>query len=309
MEESMRVRGVEGIGHLSRDLERLADGHRTVTDALGQGGAVDELQDERQLPCDILEPEDRADVRMIERRQRPRLVGKAARDVDVVAERRVQQLDGDGPAKARVASAVDCARAALTEPAGDLEYADAIALDQWWGCCRADILITPANGSRHFRELSGGGVCLEERRHLAVQAGVFTTQPPEQRGARLPIAFQDLMEHALHALPVHGAHTISSRQRKTGESVNSGARIVARPQQNGTAVLGPFMHASVRRYVGYCAWNRLRYVRNPDTARRMSRLNPTSEWMSRDVADLRIVPDDIWTAANPSRDERCGGDR
>ena len=67
---------------------------------------------------------------MIERRQRPRLVGKAARDVGVVAERRVQQLDGDGPAKARVASAVDRAHAALTEPAGDLEYADAIALDQ-----------------------------------------------------------------------------------------------------------------------------------------------------------------------------------
>ena len=58
MEESVRVRGVEGIGHLSRDLERLADGHRTATDALGKGGAVDELQDERQLPCDILEPEE-----------------------------------------------------------------------------------------------------------------------------------------------------------------------------------------------------------------------------------------------------------
>ena len=150
---------------------------------------------------------------MIEGRQRPRLVGKAARDVGVVAERPVQQLDRDVPAKARVVSAVDRAHAALTEPAGDLEYTDAIALDQRSGRRPGDILVAPANGSRHFRELSGGGVCLEERRHLAVQIGVLTTQPPEQRRAPLLVALQNLMKYALHVLPVHGAHTLSSRQR------------------------------------------------------------------------------------------------
>src|SRR5436309_1721718 len=50
-------------------------------------------------------------------------------------------------------------------------------------------------------------------------------------------------------------------------------------------------------YVGLLVWNRLRYVKNPDTGKRVSRLNPTSEWMSREVPQLRIVPDDIWTAA------------
>src|SRR5258706_9882367 len=50
-------------------------------------------------------------------------------------------------------------------------------------------------------------------------------------------------------------------------------------------------------YVGRLVWNRLRYVKNPDTGKRVSRLNPTSEWMSREVPQLRIVPDDIWTAA------------
>src|SRR5258706_13429529 len=49
-------------------------------------------------------------------------------------------------------------------------------------------------------------------------------------------------------------------------------------------------------YVGRLVWNRLRYVKNPDTGKRVSRLNPTSEWMSREVPRLRIVPDDIWTA-------------
>jgi len=50
-------------------------------------------------------------------------------------------------------------------------------------------------------------------------------------------------------------------------------------------------------YVGRLVWNRLRYVKNPDTGRRVSRLNPTTEWMSREVQELRIVPDDLWTDA------------
>ena len=38
-------------------------------------------------------------------------------------------------------------------------------------------------------------------------------------------------------------------------------------------------------------------MKNPDTGKRVSRLNPTSEWMSKEVPELRIVPDDLWTAA------------
>src|SRR5215204_1806537 len=41
----------------------------------------------------------------------------------------------------------------------------------------------------------------------------------------------------------------------------------------------------------------LTHQKNPDTGKRVSRLNPTSEWMSREVPDLRIVPDELWTAA------------
>ena len=33
--------------------------------------------------------------------------------------------------------------------------------------------------------------------------------------------------------------------------------------------------------VGRLVWNRLRYVKNPDTRKRVSRFNPTSEWMAR----------------------------
>ena len=33
-------------------------------------------------------------------------------------------------------------------------------------------------------------------------------------------------------------------------------------------------------YVGRLIWNRLRYIKNPDTGRRVSRLNPRSEWIN-----------------------------
>lgn len=50
-------------------------------------------------------------------------------------------------------------------------------------------------------------------------------------------------------------------------------------------------------YIGRLVWNRLRYVKNPDTGKRVSRLNPEAEWMRKEVPELRIVADDLWTAA------------
>lgn len=50
-------------------------------------------------------------------------------------------------------------------------------------------------------------------------------------------------------------------------------------------------------YVGRLIWNRLRYVKNPDTGKRVSRLNPEAEWMQKEVPQLRIVSDDLWADA------------
>lgn len=49
-------------------------------------------------------------------------------------------------------------------------------------------------------------------------------------------------------------------------------------------------------YVGRMVWNRLRYLKDPDTGRRVSRLNPPSALVTADVPDLRIVPDALWQA-------------
>jgi hypothetical protein len=46
-------------------------------------------------------------------------------------------------------------------------------------------------------------------------------------------------------------------------------------------------------YVGKLVWNRLRFIKDPETGKRVSRSNPESEWITHDVPDLRIIADDL----------------
>lgn len=42
-------------------------------------------------------------------------------------------------------------------------------------------------------------------------------------------------------------------------------------------------------YIGRLVWNRLHYLKDPKTGKRVSRLNPEAAWVIRDVPDLRIL--------------------
>lgn len=47
-------------------------------------------------------------------------------------------------------------------------------------------------------------------------------------------------------------------------------------------------------YIGRLVWNRLRYVKDPQTGRRVSRLNPADAWIITEVPELRIIDDALW---------------
>ncbi|MGV6875602.1 recombinase family protein [Pseudochelatococcus sp. B33] len=49
-------------------------------------------------------------------------------------------------------------------------------------------------------------------------------------------------------------------------------------------------------YIGKLVWNWLRYLKDPNTGKRVSRLNPESEGVVQEVPALRIVDQDIWDA-------------
>ncbi len=47
-------------------------------------------------------------------------------------------------------------------------------------------------------------------------------------------------------------------------------------------------------YVGRLVWNRLHYIKDPDTGKRVSRLNPPDAWVIKDVPELRIIDQALW---------------
>lgn len=47
-------------------------------------------------------------------------------------------------------------------------------------------------------------------------------------------------------------------------------------------------------YIGRLIWNRQRFLKDPETGRRVTRINPKSEWVVTEVPEWRIVPQDLW---------------
>lgn len=50
-------------------------------------------------------------------------------------------------------------------------------------------------------------------------------------------------------------------------------------------------------YIGQLVWNRQRFIKDPATGRRVTRLNDESALIRQDLPELRIVPQELWDAA------------
>ena len=59
-------------------------------------------------------------------------------------------------------------------------------------------------------------------------------------------------------------------------------------RERGTGILNNEL------YIGRLVWNRLRYVKDPDTGKRVSRQNPDSSLIVKDVPHLRIIGQELW---------------
>jgi hypothetical protein len=56
-------------------------------------------------------------------------------------------------------------------------------------------------------------------------------------------------------------------------------------------------------YIGRPVWNRLRYIKDPNTGKRVSRLNPPSTWVITELPELRIIDDELWEAVKARQRE------
>jgi hypothetical protein len=101
VDDPFLVRGFERVGDLQRDPQRLVQRQRAARDALLERLALDELHDEEVAGAGFFEPEQRGDVRMIQRRERLGFTLEAGDAIGIGRERFGEHLDRDRPSQLR----------------------------------------------------------------------------------------------------------------------------------------------------------------------------------------------------------------
>src|SRR5829696_8159941 len=87
----------------------------------------------------------------------------------------------------------------------------------------------------------------------------------------------------------------------TGEAWGS-STIHGNPKR-GTGILNNEL------YLGRLVWNRLRYVKDPASGKRVSRPNPPGAWITTEVPEQRIVGDALWQRVKARQEETKIGSR
>jgi len=134
---------------------------------------------------------------------------------------------------------------------------------------------------------SAGGLCYGYRVLKALSGGTVTTGEREIEPAEAGVVERIFREFVAGVSPKR----IAKNLNREGVPGPWSPSTIYGNAKRGTGILNNEL------YVGRLVWNRLRSVKNPDTGKRVPRLNPTSEWMARDVQELRIVINDLWIAA------------
>jgi DNA invertase Pin-like site-specific DNA recombinase len=133
---------------------------------------------------------------------------------------------------------------------------------------------------------SGGGRCYG---YEVVQAG-------DERGGRridpveAEIVRRIFRDHAAGVSPRRIAAALNETGVPGPGGRAWGASTIHGNPKRGTGILNNEL------YVGRLVWNRLRYVKDPSTGRRVSRPNPPEDWIVKEGPELRIIEEVLWDA-------------
>ncbi len=137
---------------------------------------------------------------------------------------------------------------------------------------------------------SGGGLCYGYRVVKTMQGAQLSTGEREIEPAEAAVVERVFHEFVAGHSPKRIAQTLNCEaapgpfgSKWSSSTINGNAK-------RGTGLLNNEL------YIGRLVWNRQRFVKNPDTGKRVARINPQAEWIVKDVPELRIVPDTLWTA-------------
>ena len=129
-------------------------------------------------------------------------------------------------------------------------------------------------GYRALTRLDAGGVLIRGEREIdADQAAVVRR------------IFQ---EYAKGVSPKKIAEALNVDRIPGPQGGRWGGSTINGNRERGTGILNNEL------YIGRQIWNRLRYVKDPETGKRVSRLNPESDWVITGIPELQIIEDDLW---------------
>jgi site-specific DNA recombinase len=135
---------------------------------------------------------------------------------------------------------------------------------------------------------SGGGLCYGYKVTRAMHDGVAVTGDREIVPTEAEVIRRMFRDYAAGLSPKAIAKRLNAdRIPGPGGTAWNPSTIHGNPAR-GTRILNNEL------YIGRLVWNRLRYVKDPDTGKRVSRPNPPSEWVTTTVPELRIVDDELW---------------
>src|SRR5262245_29991016 len=124
MNNARMVCRAEGGSDLNGVCERLIERQKTLLQPVGQRLALEELHDEKRRAAFLTDLVRRADVRMLELRERTGFAVEALSEVRVEREDIGQDLEGHDAIEPRVARLVHLAHAARAEGRNDFVTAE-----------------------------------------------------------------------------------------------------------------------------------------------------------------------------------------
>ena len=133
MDDALLMCGLQGLGDLCCDGERLVNGNSALHDTVGECWALDQLHHKGRRSRGALDSVDRRDVGMIQRSERFRLTVESGQTFGIPCHGFRQHLDGHLTREVGVRRSIHFAHSALADQGGDLVGAEAGAKRQSHG--------------------------------------------------------------------------------------------------------------------------------------------------------------------------------
>ncbi|WP_291980991.1 recombinase family protein [Luteitalea sp.] len=137
---------------------------------------------------------------------------------------------------------------------------------------------------------AGGGLCFGYRIVRTFKDGVVSTGEREVVPEEADIIRRIFKDYIAGISPKQIAKDLNREGLRGPRGALWGPSTIYGNPKRGTGIL----HNEL--YIGRLVWNKLRYLKDPDSGKRVSRPNPESEWVISQVPALRIVDDEQWQA-------------